>query len=125
MPDFTEVITAAQWVALVWITLASLAATNVAKALWRISPLSGETAAKLNSFAFLIGVGFSYFLWPDGDGVPWFIGGLVSGLLTPFAYKALDATLLSRFPAADAVLNFDRRKADAPMPPAGMSERRK
>lgn len=105
MPDFSEIITPADWTAMLWITLASLAATNVVKALWRLIPrLSGETAAKLNSFAFLLGIVFAYFLWPDSN-VPWWIAGLVSGLLTPVAYKALDAVLLSRFPAVDAAVN--------------------
>lgn len=124
MPDF-GVITPEQMRALLWITLASLAATNVAKGLWRISPLSGETAAKLNAFAFVLGIVFAYFLWPDGDGVPWWIAGLISGLLTPVAYKVLDFMLLSRFPAADAAVNYDRRKASDPLPPVGMTERRK
>lgn len=125
MPDFSEIITPADWTAMLWITLSSLAATNVVKALWRLCPwLSGETAAKLNSFAFLLGIVFAYFLWPKG-GVPWWIGGLVSGLLTPFAYKALNALLLSRFPNVDAAVNYDRRKADPTMlPPSGMTERR-
>lgn len=126
MPNFLEIITAEQWAALLWITLASLAATNVAKALWRISPLSGETAAKLNAFAFLLGVVFAYFLWPLESSVPWWIAGLVSGLLSPVAYKVLDATLLSRLPAVDAAVNYDRRKADpSTLPPTGMLERRK
>ena len=119
-----NIITDAQWIALAWITLASLAATNVIKGLWRWSPLNGETAAKLNSLAFLLGIVFAYFLWPDGDGVPWWIGGLVSGLLTPVAFKFVNIFILDKFPAVQSAVNFDRRSGDN-LPPSGVSERRK
>jgi hypothetical protein len=124
MPDLTNIITVAQLTAMLWIVLATLAGTNIIKAAWRKSPLDGERAWILNLIAYALGIGLGRLIWPPGDGIPWYVGGLVAGLLTPYAYRVLDAVLLKRIPDARSALNGDRRDGKG-LPPEGMPERRK
>jgi hypothetical protein len=124
MPDLTNIITVAQLTAMFWIVLATLAVTNIVKLLWRKSPLDGERVWILNVIAFAFGIALGHVLWPPADGIPWYIGGLVSGLITPYAYAVLDAVLLTRIPNTRAVLHGDRRNVEG-LPPEGTQERRK
>jgi|SRR3990167_1236056 len=120
---FMALFTDAEWRAMAWLLLVTLAATHTLKIVWRRSPVPGGGGQQVALIAVILSVAFSYFLWP-ANGVPWWIAGIVGGPASNIAFMAGFALIKKLAPDIAATLNGDRRKLWG-LPPKDRKPRRK
>lgn len=102
-------LTQAEWRAIAWLLMVTLAGTHTLKVLWRLSPWPGGSHGHVHLMSAAVAFTASFFVWPAGL-VPWWIAGIVGGPASNIAFKAGFA-LLKRFtPDLAATVNMDRRK---------------
>lgn len=121
---FMGLFTAAEWRAMAWLLIATLAATHTAKIAWRRSPVPGGYGWQIEILSGGLSIALAYFLWP-ADSVPFWIAGMVGGAAATLAFKAGFAVLKRHAPDIAAVLNAERREVVGGLPPEGVPERRK
>lgn len=111
-----------EWRAMLWLLVATLAATHTLKIAWRLSPWSGGGHWHVALVSAIVGFVLAYFLWPSGQ---WWVAGIIAGPASNVAFKLAFAVLKRYLPEFAAGLNADRRTTDMPIPPTGTPERRK
>ena len=121
---FLGLFTTAEWRAFIWLILATLAAVQTLKLVWRYSPITGGGHGHVAILAAVSSMVLAYFIWPAGSG-SWIVAGIVGGPASNLTFK-LGFGLLKRYmPDLAATVNLDRRKDMMPIPPVGSPERRK
>ena len=113
----------AEWKALIWLMVITLAATHTIKVAWRLSPIRGASNGAVYLIAAVVGFVSAYFIWPS-QSVPWFIAGVTAGPASNVAFKIAFALLEKFLPGVSSAVNFDRRKADSGAPPDGIPRRK-
>lgn len=120
---FLGLFTTAEWRAFIWLILATLAAVQTLKLVWRYSPITGGGHGHVAILAAVSSMVLAYFIWPAGSG-SWIIAGTVGGPASNLTFK-LGFGLLKRYmPDLAATVNLDRREVWG-LPPQGTPERRK
>ena len=106
---FLNLLTTAEWRAILWLLMVTLAGTHTIKVAWRNLPFSGGGGGQVALVAAGCSMVAAYFVWPVGS-VPWWLAGIVGGPASNIAFK-LGFALLKRFtPDLAATVNLDRRK---------------
>lgn len=121
---FVNLFTAAEWRAMAWLILATLAATHTVKVVWRRSPVPGGDNWQIEILSGVLAIALAYFLWP-ADSVQWWIAGIVGGATSTLFFKAGFAVLKRTAPDIAAALNLERRRTMGGLPRKGAPERRK
>ena len=120
---FLGLFTTAEWRAFIWLILATLAAVQTLKLVWRYSPITGCGHGHVAILAAVSSMVLAYFIWPAGSG-SWIVAGIVGGPASNLTFK-LGFGLLKRYmPDLAATVNLDRREVWG-LPPQGTPERRK
>ena len=120
---FLGLFTTAEWRAFIWLILATLAAVQTLKLVWRYSPITGGGHGHVAILAAVSSMVLAYFIWPAGSG-SWIVAGIVGGPASNLTFK-LGFGLLKRYmPDLAATVNLDRREVWG-LPPQGTPERRK
>ena len=101
--------TPAEWKALVWLMVCTIAATHTIKLLWRLLPIKGGTHWNVQLAAVVSGFSMSYFIWPE-QSVPWFVVGVMAGPASSLTFLFAFALLKRYAPSFAAAINADRRK---------------
>ena len=115
--------TPAEWRAVIWLLLCTLAMTHTLKVLWRLSPIKGGGDGGVQLIAIASGFLAAFLLWPAASG-PWYVAGVIAGPASSLAFKFAFSTLNRFAPGFASVLNFDRRKQDLGAPPDGVPRRK-
>lgn len=119
-------LTPAEWSGLVWIVVGVFVFTHFIKIAWRLSPLpGGGKPGAIHLVACLVGLVLAYSIWPVGGHAPFWIAGPVGAGGAIGIFKGAFPLLQFVSPALAAKFNADRRKDPNPIPPAGITERRK
>src|SRR3990167_6509226 len=107
---FLSLFTPAEWRAVLWLLLVTMAAVQTIKVTWRnFLPISGGSGDHLAIVAVAVSLVAAYFIWPAGS-VHWAVAGIVGGPASNVAFK-LGFAVLKRFvPDLAATVNMDRRK---------------
>ena len=104
-----SLLTTAEWRAILWLLMVTLAGTHTLKLTLRNWLSKGGGHGQVALMAAGVSMVAAYFVWPAGS-VPWWIAGIVGGPASNIAFKAGFA-LLKRFtPDLAATVNLDRRK---------------
>lgn len=121
---FLNLLTTAEWRAILWLLMVTLAGTHTIKVAWRnVLPFSGGGGGQVALVAAGCSMVAAYFIWPAGS-VHWAVAGIVGGPASNIAFK-LGFALLKRFtPDLAATINLDRRTVLG-LPPTDTPERRK
>lgn len=120
---FLNLLTIAEWRAIVWLLMGTIAGTHTLKIVWRLSPFPGGGHGHVYLVSAAIAMAYAFAIWPDGS-VPWWAAGTVAGPASNVAFKVLFALLKKYAPDAAAAMNADRRKVWG-LPPSGTPEQRK
>lgn len=120
---FLGLFSQAEWRSFIWLILATLAAVQTLKVLWRYSAIGGGGHGHVALLAAVSSMVLAYFIWPAGSGA-WWIAGIICGPAANLTFK-LGFGLLKRYmPDLAATVNLDRREVWG-LPPQGTPERRK
>lgn len=114
----------AEWRAIAWLLLATVAATHTLKIVWRWSPFRGGSHGHVQLIAVVAGFASAFFVWPAAGTVPWFMAGVIAGPASSVAFWMAFALLKKYLPTTAAAINADRRRNESG-PPPGDVERRK
>ena len=101
--------TPAEWKALVWLMICTIAATHTIKLLWRLLPIKGRPHWNVQLAAMVSGFALSYFIWPE-QSVPWFVAGVMAGPASSLTFLLAFSFLKRYAPSVAAAINADRRK---------------
>ena len=107
---FLNLLSPAEWRAILWLLLVTMAAVHIIKVTWRnYLPLVGGSGEHMVAVAVGVSLVAAYFVWPAGS-VHWAVAGIVGGPASNIAFK-LGFALLKRFlPDLAATVNMDRRR---------------
>lgn len=114
----------AEWKALLMLLAFTIAATHTVKVAWRLSPVRGGGNKQVYLLAAVISFVASYFIWPRGS-VPWWAMGTVGGPASNLTFLVGFALLGKFCPVCATALNFDRRIVNNGPPPDVGQDRRK
>ena len=107
---FLNLLSPAEWRAILWLLLVTMAAVHTIKITWRnYLPLGGGGGGHIAAIAAAASLVAAYFVWPAG-GVHWAIAGIVGGPASNVAFKRGFALLKRFVPDLAATVNMDRRK---------------
>ena len=99
----------AEWKAIIWLLLSTIAATHTLKIVWRLSPLSGGGHKSVQLIAVAAGFLSAFFVWPATGTVPWFVAGVVAGPASSAVFWAAFGLLKKYMPSVAEMVNADRR----------------
>ncbi len=102
---FFNLLTTAEWSALLWLVGITLAATHSVKIGWRFFKLPGCNHASVYIVSAAIAMIAAFIIWPD-QSVPWYVAGIVAGPLANLVFK-LAFALLHKF-APDVAITFNQ-----------------
>jgi len=98
-------LTLPEWVALAWILLVIFSFTESFKRMLTLYMAKKKRKQALYFCSFITGFIFSFLIWPEGQTIPWFIAGAVSGPLSNFLHYILIVVIKWKFPRLALILS--------------------
>ena len=114
----------AEWKAIIWMLVATIATTHTLKILWRWMPIKGGGHVGVNAIAIVSGFIAAFAVWPETGSIPWYVAGVIAGPASSLVFKIAFSRIKKFFPDTAAAINADRRRLELGPPPA-TAERRK
>ena len=107
--DFlTTLLTHKEWIALAWVLVVIYAGTESFKRSYAVTLPKVKRKKLLYFCAFLIGVLFSFLLWPKSGTLPWYVPAMFAGPLSNFLHWAVLSLIEWKFPKLAAILTGNK-----------------